>query len=395
MPLNKGLDTGLIWGDASRAMRTPISAMVVSIALAAGCGDDTNSGVPAAGSGGAATGGAQATGGAANTGGMATTGGAPSTGGAQSTGGAATFGGSSSTNGGTNTGGTTGGSKSSAGSAGMPSGGGASGDANTGGKSGGGASAGGVPSGGSGGSVAMQRCSRESLQAATDALAKALEAADSTQMTLASGATYAENMKSSTFTDGIWKSAIEIAFRRDLLDAESCETFSEIIVTAGHKYVIGARLKVADGKVAEVDALVTDEGDWLFDADGYFKYSKAEDWSVIPEAERDTRETLIAAANAYFDLFNDKTTEVPWNTPCTRLEGGQLNTGTKCDTGVPSGITFANKHFVVDRDLGTAVGMVRFGGANGLPDSHMFRCLKGKIRYVHTITVCNEPNCGM
>ncbi len=163
----------------------------------------------------------------------------------------------------------------------------------------------------------MQRCSRESLQAAADALAKALEAADSTQMTLAAGATDAENMKASTFTDGIWKSAVEIAFRRDLLDAESCETFSEIIVTAGHKYVIGARLKVADGQVAEVDALVTDEGDWLFDADGYFKYSKAEDWSVIPEADRDTRETLIAAANAYFDLFNDKTTEVPWNTPCT------------------------------------------------------------------------------
>jgi len=364
-------------------MRTPISAMVLSMALAAGCSEDTSSGAPAAGSGGTATGGAS-TGGVANTGGMATTGGAPSTGGAvtggaPSAGGATASGGAPSSNGGT-TGGASGGS---ANTAGMPSGGSSAGGAPSGG------------SGGSGGSVSMQRCSRESLQAAADALAKALEAADSSKMSLAAGATYDENMEPSSFTDGVWKSAIQIAFRRDFLDVESCETFSEIIVTEGHKYVIGASLKVVDGKVSEVDALVTDEGDWLFDADGYFKYSKAEDWSVIPEAERDTRETLIAAANAYFDLFNDATTEVPWNTPCTRLEGGKAHTGMTCNVGVPTGITFADKHFIVDRDLGTAIGVVRFGGPGGLPDSHMFRCLQGKIRYVHTLTVCDEPNCGM
>jgi hypothetical protein len=197
------------------------------------------------------------------------------------------------------------------------------------------------------------------------------------------------------FGDGVWQSALDVAFHRSLLDVEICESFTEIIVTEGHPYVIGARLKLTDGKIAEVDALVTDEGDWLFDADAYFKYSKAEDWSVIPEAERDTRETLIAAANAYFDLFNDPDTVVPWGTPCTRLEGGRAHTGNTCDVGVPTGITFADKHFIVDRDLGTAVGIVRFGGPNGLPDSHMFRCLQGKIRYVHTITVCTTENCGM
>jgi hypothetical protein len=373
-------------------MRTPITAMVLSMALAAGCSEDGSSGDPVAGSGGASTGGATTTVGAANGGGMATTGGTPSTGGVASggasAGGGNAFGGSPSASGGASSGGSTGGNPSSAGGV-------SNSGAGAGGNGPGGASPGGAPSGGSGGSVAMQRCSRESLQAAADALAKALEAADSTKMTLATGATYAENMKAATFSDGIWKSAVQIAFRRDLLDVETCESFSEIIVTEGHQYVIGARLKLTDGQVAEVDALVTDEGDWLFDADGYFKYSKAEDWSVIPEAERDTRETLIAAANAYFDLFDDKTVEVPWNTPCARLEGGEAYTGSSCDVGVPSGITFANKHFVVDRDLGTAVGIVRFGGGGGLPDSHMFRCLKGKIRYVHTITVCTTPNCGM
>ena len=66
-----------------------------------------------------------------------------------------------------------------------------------------------------------------------------------------------------------------------------------------------------------------------------------------------------------------------------------VTTGNTCDLGVPDGITFADKHWIVDRTLGTAIGMVRFGGANGVPDSHMFRCLKGKTRYVHTITICD------
>ncbi|MCL2451244.1 MAG: hypothetical protein FWD17_20045, partial [Polyangiaceae bacterium] len=66
-----------------------------------------------------------------------------------------------------------------------------------------------------------------------------------------------------------------------------------------------------------------------------------------------------------------------------------------CDVGVPSGITFATPHWVVDLDLGTAEGMTRMGGNNGLPDSHTFRAPNGKFRYVHTLTVCTIKNCGM
>jgi hypothetical protein len=207
---------------------------------------------------------------------------------------------------------------------------------------------------------------------------------------------YIENTKETSLTAGIWQKGIPIAFRRSFLDVPMCNTFTEIIVTeGGHPYVIGTRLKVDGGKISELESLVTDDGDWLFDAAAYLKYSKAEDWSVIPEPDRDSRETLIAAANAYFDVFNDKSVKVPWGTPCTRLEGGKGYTGSTCDVGIPSGITFADKRFIVDVDLGTSIGMVRFGGANGLPDSHMFRVLKGKIRYVHTLTVCSQPNCGM
>jgi hypothetical protein len=213
-------------------------------------------------------------------------------------------------------------------------------------------------------------------------------------MMLASGATNVENKMTVAIADGILKTALPVAFHRNLLDVEQCESFSEIIITeGGHPYVIGTQLVVKGGSISAIDALVTDEGDWLFDAAGYLTHSKAEDWAILPAAQQISRDELIAAANAYFDLFNDKSVKVPWGTPCNRLEGGSAYTGGTCDVGVPDGITFANKHFVVDIPMGTAVGLVRFGGANGLPDSHMFRVPGGKIRYVHTITVCPAAGC--
>jgi len=40
--------------------------------------------------------------------------------------------------------------------------------------------------------------------------------------------------------------------------------------------------------------------------------------------------------------------------------------------------------------MGSVVGLIDFGGANGLPDAHTFRLENGKLRYVHVITLC--PN---
>ena len=266
--------------------------------------------------------------------------------------------------------------------------GGASGGAASGGQASGGEPGEGM-TGGSGGTddPAPGDCTREDLAAATASLAAALEAGDSTLLTTDASATYIENHEPSEFGQGVWASAREIEFQRDFLDEDTCETFSEIMVTTGTPLVLGVRLTLTGQEVSEVSALVSDEDDWLFDAANYAEVSSAEDWSEIPEADRDTRETLIDAGDAYLNLFSDKTVVVPWNTPCTRLEGGQVTTGDTCDVGVPDGITFSDKHWIVDRVLGTATVMVLFAGS--LPDSHMFRSLKGKIRYVHTITICD------
>jgi hypothetical protein len=114
---------------------------------------------------------------------------------------------------------------------------------------------------------------------------------------------------------------------------------------------------------------------------------------------RSDRQTLIRVANAYFDVFKDPSSanEVPWNIPCARLEGGiytnpENKPDASCTEGPPleGSVEITNRRFIVDVDMGTVVGLANFGDENGWPDSHIFRLENGKVRYVHTLTVC--PN---
>jgi hypothetical protein len=241
-------------------------------------------------------------------------------------------------------------------------------------------------------------CTRAELQKSVDKYLTALKRGNSTLMPLAPQARYIENRKEIPFGQGIWQTPLDIDLHRSLLDIEACETFTEIIHANGsHPYVLGTRLKIAGEKIVEVEALVTDRDDWLFNAANYLKYSSQEKWNILPPAQRSDRQTLIKAANAYFDIFSDRSAQVPWGIPCARLEGGAYtnpNNDPKasCTGGPPleGSVQIVNRRFVVDPDMGTVVGLVDFGAENGWPDSHIFRLENGKVRYVHTLTVC--PN---
>ena len=249
-------------------------------------------------------------------------------------------------------------------------------------------------------SRAQTGCARPDLEAAVQRYLTAQGKGNTSGMLLATNVKYSENMQDAALDKSILQTPLTIDFHRSLLDADACETFTEVIVTdARHPYVLGVRLKLAAGGISEIETLVTDQDDWLFNADNYLKYSKSEDWGVIPRESRDTRATLIAAANAYEDIFFDNSVKVPWGTPCNRLEGGRAHTGKgtpedSCNAGVPSGMPITKRRFVVDPEIGAVVALSRFS-VNELPDSHLFRVEHGKIRFVHTMTVCGTlPNCG-
>jgi hypothetical protein len=240
-------------------------------------------------------------------------------------------------------------------------------------------------------SFAQVACTRDGLQAATDLYVAAQSKGDPSGMPLANGLGYIENMQVIDIKSGVIQKPLKIDFHRTLIDPATCQTFTEVIVTdKSHPYVLGTRLRVNHDKIVEIESLVTQQGDWLFNADNYMKWSPNEDWGVIPEGQRDSRDTLVAAANAYLDAFLEKKIDlVPWGYPCERTEGG-LRTGKgapddSCSVGVPAGVNIVARRFIVDETTGTVVAFCTFG-VGGIPDTHLFRVEKGKLRYVHTLT---------
>ncbi len=240
-------------------------------------------------------------------------------------------------------------------------------------------------------------CTRAGLQQATDLYIAAQTSGDISGLPLAQGVGYWENAAAADIHKGFITKPMKIDHRHSIFDTAECQSFTESIVTdKAAPYVFGTRLRVNHDKIAEIEILWTTTGYWLFNADAYRKYASAENWGPIPADRRDSRATLVAAANAYLDAFLEgKTDLVPWGMPCERTEGGAyLGKGLpsdSCAVGVPSGVNIANRRFVVDPVLGTVQVFCTFGaggpGARGEPaDSHMFRVVNGKLRYVHTMT---------
>src|SRR5580765_6948242 len=246
-------------------------------------------------------------------------------------------------------------------------------------------------------SFAQVSCTREGLQRADDLYIVAQTKGDTFGMPLAMGLGYMENHAPADISTGLIKTPMTIDHQRSLLDTATCQTFTEVIVANKAKpYVLGTRLRVNHDKIAEIETLWTTTGYWLFNADTYLQYSSTEKWDVIPVDKRDTRSTLVAAANAYLDAFLEgKMDLVPWGLPCNRTEGG-MHTGKgapddSCQVGVPSGVNIANRHFVVDETIGAVVAFCTFGaggpnGGSGSPDTHLFRVESGKLRFAHTLT---------
>jgi hypothetical protein len=241
-----------------------------------------------------------------------------------------------------------------------------------------------------------RECDRCMLIEATESYIAAQEAGDLSRMTLASNTTFKENMSEITKEKGLWNTPLSIAYHRSIYDVPRCKTFTEVIVTeGGHPYVLGTRLTVDEGKVTEIDSLVTDEDDWLFDAEVYLKYSKAEEWPLLHPDDRVSRQDLIDAGNQYFDfVFLDKGIRPPWGTPCARLEGGiytnrENENRDTCQIPGPLGEMFVeDRTFVVDEELGAVNVFCRFGdSATGMPDSHTFVLVNGKYRWIHTLSV--------
>jgi hypothetical protein len=231
------------------------------------------------------------------------------------------------------------------------------------------------------------------LQNAVDSYLAAMQAGNYTTLSRTSSATYSENGASVAFGSGLWATPLTPDFHRNLLDVDRCSTFSEVIIASGsHPYVLGTRLTVQNGQISAISVIATDCDDWGFNASGYLTNSRNEEsgWGPVASADQLTRQELHDGSFAYFAYWADRTVQVPWGYPCSRLEGGMEtnpsgNPNLTCDMGVPNQ-SFAPQpnDYLADVDYGMIVLFLNMPG----PDSHWFRINQTGIRYIHTLTIC-------
>ncbi|GAB1320045.1 Putative ATP-dependent dethiobiotin synthetase [Madurella fahalii] len=238
-------------------------------------------------------------------------------------------------------------------------------------------------------------CTRDQLRTNTEIYLAAQAAGKPDDLVALSGAnfTYTEDFQVRDITKGHLITPIRLDHNRSIFDTTQCATYTELISADPETpRVIGTQMRFdPTGKeLVKMETLVTMPGDWAFNATQTLAYAAREDglWSEIPEEDRDSREVIQAAGDAYLDLFNNASVVVPWGTPCNRLEGGwytgNFTASDSCNVGVPSGVAITQRRYVIDEVLGTVDCFVVFGTR---PDSHEFRVEKGKLRFVHTMTV--------
>jgi len=260
-------------------------------------------------------------------------------------------------------------------------------------------------------STTSAECTRESLMAGTREYMLAQGMGMTGHLTLlAENVTYLENDRPTDLGSGILTEGLNLDFVRSIYDTTGCATFTEIISASSVvPHVIGTRMLFnSNGTViTTIDSIVTHKGDWAFNATGYLYWNSIESWEPIPKEKRDSRAVIQAAGDAYFNRFNNVSVNVPFGTPCARLEGGAYTgrgnlTANSCTIGgLPSTIKVTNRRYVVDEEMGVVViflgfpGLDRTRGQEPMPDSHMFRVEGGKIKYIHTVSACVTAGCGM
>lgn len=240
--------------------------------------------------------------------------------------------------------------------------------------------------------TASAQCTRQNLSRLVDDFLAALSANDPGALAVASDVRFTENGRILPLGDGLWRTAGEVTFSRSAIDVEQCGTVTQAVMDEDGvdvPTIYGVRLRVNDaGALTDIESYVARSTEFGHNPDGV-PVEDGDDWEALIEpSERSSREVMIAAGNAYFDMFFDpQGTEVPFATPCNRWENGMRTTQGDCSNMGPAGaggMEMTHRRFpVVDLEAGIVVGFVLF--ADSLLDFHMFKMRNGMITQIQSV----------
>jgi hypothetical protein len=265
------------------------------------------------------------------------------------------------------------------------------------------------------GAQAQDACDRACLTGYIDAYFAALKANDPSALPMATNAKITANGAVMRLADTFWNSAESTAYRWDIVNTRLGDTGTEAVIknADGSKTIYMLRLKVRDGKIAEIETIKCNQGDAdrLWNPDNLVEVSPALQLS-IREAERDSYYDLIGAAESYWRAF--QTNGTPEYHPARlladshRFENGLQTTGVfrngryvstaqGFDEGNFIGRNIWDRRYaVVDEERGIVLSIVRFGLKDGMKSqstatandrlvAEFFAIKSGWIQEIHAV----------
>ena len=182
---------------------------------------------------------------------------------------------------------------------------------------------------------------REELYAHAEAYLEALEAGDPSRVCWAADVAFTENNVRLEIGDGLWNT---VSARRRAYDLKAADpatgqvSWFGIVEEHGHPAIMGLRLAIAGGRIAEVETIVCRSMEFgPFPSIDTYVAPRPLMLTDVPEDERVPRERMAAVANGYFETLelNDGTLHAEFTDDCDRIENGLRTTNNPDIEGYP------------------------------------------------------------
>jgi len=182
-------------------------------------------------------------------------------------------------------------------------------------------------------------CNRECLKKTTEQFLDALVKHTPAAAALAKQFRYTENAVDVAPGDGLWKTSSGLGpVKRIYVDPKQSQTiFFGLIEENGQPAIVSLRLKVANRKVTEAEAIVGRKGVSLFDAQNLIDHPPSDQSPA--KTLRTSRKEMIAAADSYFNGAQSQNPAIVLQKPgCDRYENG-VKTTHRPGSGAASGLS--------------------------------------------------------
>ena len=173
---------------------------------------------------------------------------------------------------------------------------------------------------------AGDNCNRRCLIKLMDSYLEAVSRHEHSSLPLADDVKFVENTQKTAIGDGLWKTATAGPKDFKIYAADSVAGqvgFIGKIHVNGEPALLGARLKLVDGKITEIDHLVIPKTREPIAKN--FKEPRAGLVRPLGPDERTSREQMLKIANSYYDsIVNVNGALAPFARECQRRENGVI-----------------------------------------------------------------------